>query len=150
MPVIGRKKSILLSKIVCVVIFIFLVASIFLIPTYISLFKANTNLIEDSVLVAYIVLYASLLPAIVADYFLFRLLCSIEKEEIFVSHNVRCLRILSWCCFLIGIIYTATGYFFNTAFVIAFAAFFIFLILRVIKNVFDAAVAMKEEYDYTI
>lgn len=159
MPVIGSKKSVLISKILCYVIFVFLIASIFLIPTVVSLYSSSTDassavqsrIIDSDIQTdACVVLYVSVIPAFIADFYLLKLLRNIKKEEIFIRQNVRCLRILAWCCFAVGVIFTAGGFYFSTAFVIAFAAYFFFLIIHVIKNVFDAAVVLKEENDYTI
>jgi hypothetical protein len=151
MPEIGRKKSVLLSKILCYVIFAFILASLFLIPYAVDYYNTNIQNLEDGLsTAAIIILYASLPPAFIADCFLLRLIGNIEKEVVFVRPNVKNLRFLAWCCFAVGILYTAAGFYFKTAFVIAFASYFFFLILHVIKNVFDAAVALKEENDYTI
>lgn len=150
MPVIGSKKSVLISKILCYVIFVFLIASIFLIPTVVDEYARSKIISSDIQTSACVILYVSIIPAFIADFYLLKLLRNIEKEEIFIRRNVRCLRILAWCCFAVGMIFTAGGFYFSTAFVIAFAAYFFFLIIHVIKNVFDAAVALKEENDYTI
>jgi predicted PurR-regulated permease PerM len=151
MPEIGRKKSVLLSKILCYVIFVFILACLILIPTAVDYYTEHIQTLPDNLRTAAIViLYASMPPAFIADCFLLRLINNIEKENVFIRANVKNLRYLAWCCFIVGVIYTFAGFYFTTAFVIAFAAYFFFLILHVVKNVFDAAVALKEENDYTI
>lgn len=151
MPEIGRKKSVLLSKILCYVIFAFIFACLVFIPSLVDYYSQNIQKLSDNLrTAAIIILYASMPPAFIADCFLVSLIHNIEKENVFIRANVKNLRYLAWCCFAVGVLYTAAGFYFTTAFVIAFAAYFFFLILHVVKNVFDAAVALKEENDYTI
>jgi hypothetical protein len=148
MPSVGRHTSVILSKILSFVIFALLIAALFLIPAIVNyLFGKSESTFKT---VTTVLLYASVPPAFAADLFLVRLLRNIEKDDVFIPANVRLLRRISWCCFVVGAIYLAGGYFFKAAFVVSFAAFFIFLILRVIKNVFEAACALKEDQDYTI
>ena len=64
--------------------------------------------------------------------------------------NVTILRILSYCCIFVGIEYVVFGHKYISMLFFAFAALFIGLILRVIKNVFDKAIELREENDYTI
>ena len=61
-----------------------------------------------------------------------------------------CLRTMSWCCIAAGLVYFAAGWFDWYLFVFAAAAAFVGLMLRVVKNVFAQAVAIKAENDYTI
>lgn len=151
MPSIGRKKSVLLSKILSIIVFVFLTLAIFLIQVVVKYYFSKIGLnSKDFINTACVILYASLPPAFIAVFYLYRLLCNIEKDNVFIRGNVHCLRIISWCCCFVGFIYFAAGFYFETAFVISFAAFFIFLILRVVKNVFEAAVELKEVNDYTI
>jgi len=90
-------------------------------------------------------------PAFGALWALDRLLCAVRREEVFTSGNVRYLRIISWCCFAAGAI-LLVGCFFvsiNLVIVAVLAAFF-GIVIRVVKNLFAAAVALKDENDYTI
>ena len=57
---------------------------------------------------------------------------------------------MSWCCIAAGFVYFAAGWFDWYLFVFAAAAAFVGLMLRVVKNVFAQAVAIKAENDYTI
>jgi hypothetical protein len=132
MPSVGRHTSVILSKILSFVIFAALIAALFLIPAITTRFLGKDETILKTA--AFLLLYASVPPAFAADLYLHFLLRNIEKDNVFISANVRYLRIISWCCFFVGVIYTVGGFYFNTAFVISFAAFFIFMILRVIKK----------------
>ncbi|WP_044975290.1 DUF2975 domain-containing protein [Ruminococcus sp. HUN007] len=84
--------------------------------------------------------------------FLFFLLNNISKKKVFVRENVRNLRFISWCCFAVTAILAAWGIvtFLEIIFLAAFITGFIGLILRVVKNVFEEAVALKEENDFTV
>lgn len=88
--------------------------------------------------------------AFTALFFLNKLLKNVKNEQLFIDENVKILRILSWCCYLVGIVtafYSIWAYQFM---VIAAAAAFFGLIIRVLKNVFAKAVEMREENDGTI
>lgn len=95
-------------------------------------------------------IYSGSIPAAVLLYCLYRLLHSIEHEEVFISANVEYLRRISWCCFAGAIIcFASTLYYFPWIFV-AVAAAFMGLIVRVIKNIIAQAVELKNESEYTI
>ena len=77
-------------------------------------------------------------------------LAGISLGEVFTAGNIALLRRCSWCCMIVAaicLLFTAALFYFL---LVAAAAAFIGLILRVIKNVFQQALALKEENDYTI
>ena len=84
--------------------------------------------------------------------FLFMLLNNISKKKIFVPENVKNLRIISGCCFAVTTLLAVWGIltFLEIIFLAAFITGFIGLILRVVKNVFEEAVCIKEENDFTV
>ena len=89
-------------------------------------------------------------PAAVLLWSLDRLLAAIARGEVFTAENIALLRRCSWCCMAVALIclgFTVTLFYFL---LVAAAAAFIGLILRVVKNVFQQALALKEENDYTI
>ena len=95
-------------------------------------------------------LIAIAVPAYTALFFLYRMLSNISRDRIFVAPNVRCLRVISWCCFASSLIFLASSFYSISWLVLAVMAAFGGLILRVVKNVFAAAVALKDEHDLTI
>ncbi len=97
-----------------------------------------------------ITLYCSVPAAIIALVCLDILLRNIRQEKPFISQNVKLLRIISYCCFAESLVfmYFATLKVFVLVVVIACA--FMGLILRVVKNVFEQAVVLREENDFTI
>ena len=70
--------------------------------------------------------------------------------EVFIPENIRCLRIVSWCCVAAGAICLVSTLFYIPFAAIATAAGFMALIVRIVKNVFEQAIRMKDELDYTI
>lgn len=86
-----------------------------------------------------------------------KLLGNIKKGTVFDMKNVKLLRIISWCCFaaaFIGalsfIIIWAVYMPFETFIVLVAGEVFMGLILRVVKNCFEQAIAIKEENELTI
>lgn len=91
-----------------------------------------------------------LIPAAIALYCMDRLLCNIKKADVFISENTEYLRKISWCAYVASLIFFILGFMRPIGFVIAFAGFFVGLILRVVKNVFAQAVLIREENEFTI
>lgn len=94
--------------------------------------------------------YSLMVPTAVALWSLYRLLHNISREQVFVEANVRCLRVLSWACYLAASICLLSAAYYIPFLFVALMAGFMGLILRVVKNVFAEAVALKQENDYTI
>ena len=96
-------------------------------------------------------IYICLLIALFILYMLDRLLSNIRKEEIFIPQNVSYLRGISWACFAMCVPCLLVSVYGSQIFLfIMVAAAFMGLILRVVKNVIEAAVLIKEENDYTV
>ena len=72
------------------------------------------------------------------------------SNEVFVENNVRQLRAISWCCFAVAFILLVSGFYYILFVIGAVAAGFFGLILRVVKNVIEQAVILKNENDFTI
>lgn len=81
---------------------------------------------------------------------MWRLLGNIRRGEVFIPGNVRCLRLVSWCCVGAGAVCLASSFFYLPFAAVAIAAGFMALIVRIVKNVFEQAIRMKDELDYTI
>jgi len=91
------------------------------------------------------------IPAAGALLALDRLLCAVRREEVFTTGNVRYLRVISWCCFAAGAILLVGSFIININLIIlAVLAAFFGIVIRVVKNLFAAAVALKDENDFTI
>jgi type III secretory pathway component EscV len=143
-------KSVILSavctKAAIVLVMIAALAMPYLIPTYVN-YTGKTAEIIPSLLIT---VYACAVPGLVSLICLNRLLTNIRQEEVFAEKNVRLLRILSWCSFAVAVILLVSGFYYILFVIMAVCAAFLGLILRVIKNVFEQAIIIKQENDFTI
>ena len=97
-----------------------------------------------------VTLYLCCIPAAAALICLDRLLSNIMKGSIFIDRNVKFLRVISWCCFLVGAILLILVRYYIFFICAAIIVALMGLIVRVVKNVIEEAVVIKKENDYTI
>lgn len=83
-------------------------------------------------------------------YQLWRLLGNIRRGALFVAENVRCMRIVSWCCVWAALVAALSAAYYPPFLFFAVAAGFLALIVRIVKNAFEQAIAMKDELDWTV
>ena len=83
-------------------------------------------------------------------YSLLKLLFNIKVGQVFTNQNATLLRVVSWCCFVISAITFVGAIFYMPFGFIALAGGFVGMMLRVLKNVMQAAVELREENDLTI
>lgn len=81
---------------------------------------------------------------------LWRLLRNIRAQIVFDLENTAFLRAVSWCCAGAGAICFASCWYYLPFLAIAVAAGFMALIVRIVKNVFEQAILMKDDLDLTI
>ena len=143
---ISNDKSLFLSR-VCVFAFAVILAALVAGAPWIWPFVLH----RAGVVRLYItVTYVSAVPAGVVLYCLHRLLASAAAADVFTDANVARLRAVSWCLAAAAAVYAAGGFFDWYLFVLAVAAAFAALIVRVLKNVLAEAVELKRENDFTI
>lgn len=94
--------------------------------------------------------YACAPFAAAALYMLIRLLFNIIKEIIFTETNVKYLRGISYSCYAVMLITIVTGVFYIPLLIIGFANGVVGTLLRVVKNLMETAVEIKNENDMTI
>jgi hypothetical protein len=94
--------------------------------------------------------YAVCIPGFIALFHADALLRAIRSGEVFTGRNVRYLRIISWCCFAAAAVFAVGSRGSLALLLIAAAAAFAGLIIRVVKNVLASGVEIKDENDYTI
>lgn len=151
------KKSVQLSLIVCyalvVVLAILIVFGTNIFEFYMTAYR---GLEPDGEKLNYLkyVFVACFYPSAIFSagilYYLIRMLCNIKVGNVFTENNVKCLKLVSWFCFAIGII-TFIGAFFYIPFgFVAAAGGFVGMLLRVCKNVMQSAVELREENELTI
>ena len=93
-----------------------------------------------------ITLYLAAAVALVIVTALDRLLSNIRHDKVFIPANVK----ISYCCFAVSVIFIYFSFIRPFAWLVVIAAAFFGLILRVIKNIFEQAIILKEENDFTI
>ncbi|MGN0621932.1 MAG: DUF2975 domain-containing protein [Porcipelethomonas sp.] len=150
-----KTKSLFLSRILTAAVTGMVIIMTFFIPAIsiwyesISLgsgFFANYGI----VLPLCTVLYVCEAFALIALFSLHILLYNINRSEVFIPQNTACLRRISWSCMLAGFSLLIFGLWRFVFILAAFLAVMFGLIMRVLKNVFEKAVEIKSENDFTI
>lgn len=147
------EKSIMLTRCVVVAALIGSIAMTLGGPWVTAWFIAVAGLRPSTGLTATLLVlgYACAALAIGMLVSLYKFLRRIEKGEVFVPENVAALRRISWCCAGAAVLCLAAVFICYRPFaVLAAAAGFMALLVRVLKNAFAQAVRMKNELDYTI
>ncbi len=149
----NRNHSILLSR-VCVIGFAVLLLTADIMGFWICRFAAEKSyfLIDKPYAVGLLMgtLYLCSFFTWLILYFLWRLLSNMQKEKVFIRRNVKLLRHISWSFFGIAAVSLASTFFDLPCLLVAMAAGFLGLVVRVVKNVLETATAMREELDLTI
>lgn len=148
----GKDKSVILTSILVRIVYglvaICCVIAPALVRYYDDLVVASG---QESVYVPLLItLYCAVPAAVVALICLDVLLRNIRRNEPFVTKNVSMLRIISYCCFAEALVFVYISVLKPFALVVIIACGFMGLILRVVKNVFEQAVSLREENDFTI
>lgn len=152
----NKTKSLLLSRILTWITFVIVAVLTFFVPDfsewYDKSFIYDYGFFSDfSVKIPMcVILYICEIFAFIALYSLNTLLSNIRRDSVFTEQNTLCLRRISWVCMLAGVAFFVLGLW-RFAFMLAgFVAVMFGLIMRVLKNVFEKAVDIKSENDFTI
>lgn len=150
MPKISKNASVTLSLVCCGIGFAGLILIAILLPF--SLPKGNGGPYDGRFIGRMLPMsYLMLVPVAVANGFLVKLLLLVRRHLVFTDGAVSCLRTISWCCFLeAALCLASTLLYFRIHLALFFIAGFLGLVLRVVKNVIEEAVALKNENDFTI
>ena len=81
---------------------------------------------------------------------LYRLLKNLQAEQVFTEANTLLLRHISWCCAGAAVVCLLSTIYAWPFVIVAIAAAFMMLIVRIVKNCFEQAIDMKSELDLTI
>lgn len=138
--------SLVCTRIVAAEVFV----TLFFVPRIVDFFIYRRTVDAVGRMPVIICVYACLLIGAFILFKLDRLLRNIKRGDIFISQNVSYLRGISWACFALCIPCLVITFFSQIFFFILMASGFMGLILRVVKNVIEEAVAIKEENDYTV
>ena len=141
-------KSILLSRI-AVILFMAALIGVALSAPWLAdrLFIFSSELGTTYFLLT---VYAGAIPSAFLLISLFCLLRRIKKGTVFIQKNVDSLRHISWCCFAGAVVSLVSSFYYISWIMVAVAAAFVGLIVRVVKNVFSKAVSLQDDADFTI
>ena len=146
-----KYKSSIVSIIATFIFAALVIAACVLLPFFVKMYLGDAYETAAGIKTAlYICLYISGASSLMISYLLLRVLFNIRKNIVFDRRNVKYTRYISWCCFVVCAAFFALGFFIRFSFVISFAAAFIGLIVRVVKNLLNEAVDIKEENDLTV
>ena len=153
-----RKRSVVLSIVVCFAFALVLALGLFFAPWMVTkLLTAYRGIsvdgdeIKEILSVFCACFYPCSVFGFITLYSLLRLLFNIKKDEIFIRQNIVYLRRISWCCFAVAFIILVGGIICIPSFIFgAVAAAFVGLLLRVVKNVMENAAEIKAENELTI
>ncbi len=150
----SEMKSLKLSRLLVVGLFFLLVVIVFTAPIiaeWFSVISVGRGIIKGNVKIPVtVMIYICDAFAFGAVWALNRLLANISRDEVFTEQNTLSLRIISWCCVFVGITFIVFSLWRFEFLFAAFFAMFLGLVMRVLKNVFEKAVEIKSENDYTI
>ena len=151
------KTSAKLSLAVCIASAVLFVVLLFTFPVFIRWLYVSYHVlaqqnsvftrVQSTVIPAF---YACSPFAAASLFMLIRLLLHILHDEVFIRANVQYLRLVSWCCFAVVLVTLGFGIFYAPLLLVCCAAGIVGTLLRVVKNVMQAAVELREENDLTI
>ncbi|MBE6789544.1 MAG: DUF2975 domain-containing protein [Ruminococcaceae bacterium] len=154
---ISSKTSTNLSIALSIVFFVALIFGAVIMPYFVDMLVGTPEeiavrpfFLAEGETVVLVIAYMVLAIAMLADVLLFLLLRRVQKELVFTPESVALIRGISWCAILIGGLFLVLTYYFKLALVVAVAAVFLGLCLRVVKNVIEKATEIKCENDLTV
>lgn len=147
---VKKSKSIFFSILVVRILIAIIFLSAFFIPLISHSYVVISNSPTDISMPVTIGLYCLVLPALYTLIALHFLLNNIRKGNVFVKKNTSFLTMIFIGLILVGVICAFMAPISWAFGFTAIAFLFVALILLVLRNVFDYAVAIKEENDFTI
>ena len=148
------KLSAYVSLAICIASSVVFIVLLFLFPTafeWLLIGKGvKTDAITHTVKNVSIAYYLAAPFSAAALYMLIRLILNVLGGRIFVKINVTYLSLISYCCFAVFVISASFTYFYTSMLIAAFVMFVVGVLLRVVKNVMQSAVDLKNENDLTI
>ncbi len=147
-----QNYSVMITSILVKAVFVLIIVCCIFAPFIVRVYDNGIIALTGSsvYLPMIITLYLAAAVALVIVVALDRLLSNIRHDKVFVPGNVKILRLISYCCFAVSVIFIYFSILRPFAWLVVIAAAFFGLILRVIKNVFEQAIEIKEENDFTI
>ncbi len=153
----NRKTSAYISLGICAAASVLLVFWLFTFPSFFNWFYISYHGLPENdphVMAVYrlvIISFYSCAPfAGVSLYMLIRLLLNIIIDKVFVKPNIMYLRFISYFCYACFAITAVTGAGYFPLLIVSFAMVIVGTLLRVVKNILQCAVEIKEENDLTV
>lgn len=150
-----KTKSLYLSRILTTAVSAMVVIMTFFVPAIANWYQQlsqGSGFFGDAEIVIpmCVCMYICEVFALAAMYSLHVLLKNISRNEVFTQQNTLCLRRISWSFMLAGCVLFVFGLWRFIFMLAAFLAVMFGLVMRVLKNVFEEAVEIKSENDFTI
>ena len=143
-------RSLVLSRIMITVFLALLAVGSLGLPWLLRWYVGYAGKAMTILLPVMISLWACAVPAFIALIQLAKMLKNIALDRVFVPQNVAALRVISWCCFAVSLVFLCFFFYYVLGIILAILAAFAGLVLRVVKNVFTQAVEIKAENDLTV
>ena len=154
---IHSKTSAILSLVICIASSVLLVVLAVTFPFFIRWLYFSYHALQLNTAAAERI-FAAVIPAFyicvpiaaAALYMLIRLLFNVLHAQVFIPRNVLYLRLVSWCCYAVALVTLIFGFSYFPLLFITFIMAVVGTLLRVVKNVMQTAVELREENDLTI
>lgn len=146
----NESKSLTLSIFCTRLFFLLLAAGVIFAPQIVAWYFGNSQAAQQYHLAFRITIYCCAALGFPLLLCLHRLLRNIRAQRVFVQGNAKLLRAISWLCIAVGLVALCSSFYYMSFLLVAAAAAFCGLIVRVVKNVFEQAIEIKTENDYTI
>ena len=157
----SKERSVFLTQLIVRACYVLLAAAVIVLPIMFNTYNAPGKINMISELGKYVMgpFYAMVPAGYVALVCIDKLLMNIKKDIVFDKKNVKLLRIISWSCFYAAavcivafvLVWLTFSYGVGIGLILLTAgAGFMGLVVRVVKNVFEAAIEIKDENDLTI
>lgn len=149
-----RHASAVISMVICGICAAALLALIFTMPSFFRWFylalRGQASFAPAVIKTVVTTFYCCAPFAAAALAMMFVVLRNVLRDQVFIRRNVACFRGISWCCYAVLLITGVACVRYFPLAVIAFAMGVVGTLLRVVKNMVQAAVELQEENDLTI
>ncbi|GFH42946.1 hypothetical protein Hs30E_14970 [Lactococcus hodotermopsidis] len=146
----SQKQSLRLTLAVTGLFFIGIIVTMLKMKYFVDLLLPLNGISQYNISYFYVTLYVALTVMLGILILLACLVRNIQKDIVFDPMNIRYLRLISWSCILVALILLLSAFYHFQWIILAVAATFMALIVRVVKNVFCQALLIKEENEFTI
>ena len=134
-----------------VILFLIAAAALAVAAPWLVDWYARVRAIRESGRVVLLAGFYSCLPfAVTALVCLLKLLRNIRAERVFSEDNSKLMAVVSWCCAGVAAVTLGCCRWYPPLGFVTVSMVFIFLIVRVVRNCFIAAIALQEENRLTI